>query len=62
MFQLRTRLGGSGTTADGTYTIAKEYIICTYPDTGSKVEVPYEFKDGEISLDTTSAFSVYENN
>ncbi len=62
VFQLRTRLGGSGTTADGTYTVAKEYIICTYPNTGYKVEVPYEFKDGEISLDTTSAFSVYENN
>lgn len=62
VFQLRTRLGGGATTADGTYTVAKEYIICTYTDTGYKVEVPYEFKDGEISLDTTAAFSVYENN
>lgn len=54
-FELRTSLG---TSKQGTYTVQKGYIFCTYPDTGYTVEVPYEFKDGDFKLDAVSAFDV----
>ena len=54
-FEVRTSIA----TSDGTYTVKKGYIFCTYPDTGYTVEIPYTLTDGEISLDTTGAFDVY---
>lgn len=54
-FEVRTSLG---TAQQGTYTVQKGYIFCTYPDTGYTVEIPYEFKDGEFELDAVSAFDV----
>lgn len=54
-FEVRTSLG---TAQQGTYTVQKGYIFCTYPNTGYTVEVPYEFADGEFKLDAVSAFDV----
>ena len=54
-FQVRTSLG---TTSDGTYTITNGYIMCTYPDTGYTVEIPYELVDGDVQLDVADAFDV----
>ena len=53
-FQVRTSIA----TSNGTYTVKKGYIFCTYPDTGYTVEVPYTLTDGNIELDLTDAFDV----
>ena len=60
-FELRAKIGGASTANSGTYSVRNGYIFCTYPDTGYTVEIPYEIKDGEIKLDTTTAFDVKSN-
>ena len=32
--------------------------MCTYPDTGYTVEIPYELVDGDVQLDVADAFDV----
>ena len=54
-FEVRTSLGTSNS---GTYSVRNGYLFCTYPDTGYTIEIPYEFADGDISLDLTDAFDV----
>lgn len=43
----------------GTYTVHEGYIFLHYKTTDSVVEVPYEFKDGQIELYLSDAFSLY---
>lgn len=53
-FEIRTALGKNS----GTYSIKNGYIFCTYPSNQYTVEIPYKLVNGDIDLDTVSAFSV----
>ena len=55
-FEVRTSLGSNG----GTYDVRNGYIFATYNSNNHTVEIPYEFKDGDIELDLNKAFSIYE--
>lgn len=55
-FEVRTKFGKNS----GTYSIKNGYIFCTYPNTQYTVEIPYEFVNGELDLDTIAGFSVYD--
>ena len=54
-FEVRTSLLKNS----GTYEVKKGYIVLNYK-TGSSIEVPYEYKNGEINLNLNDAFSIYE--
>lgn len=55
-FEVRSSFGANG----GTYEITKGYIRVTYSTNNETYNIPYEFVDGEISLDCNAAFSIYE--
>lgn len=55
-FEVRSGLGTSST---GTYSVKNGYIVCTYPDTGNTVEIPYEMVNGEMNLDVVAGFDVF---
>lgn len=57
-FELR---GAFGLSNVGTYEVQNGYIGLKYDNaTEVTIQVPYEFKDGNISLDCSTAFSIYE--
>ena len=45
-------LGGSN---GGTYEVTNAYIACTYSSNGVTLWIPYEFKNGDISIDLGAA-------
>ncbi len=55
-FEIRT----SYISNTGTYEVHNGYIYLHYTTSDNVVEIPYEFKDGEIELDCDTAFSIYE--
>lgn len=55
-FELRTNYSANG----GTYEVKKGFIYITYDTNNHTVKIPYEFKDGELNLDCSTAFSIYE--
>lgn len=55
-FELRTPLLNNS----GTYEVTKGYIVLNYKTGGDAIEIPYEFKNGEINLDCSTPFSIYE--
>ena len=55
-FELRTTLGSNG----GTYEVKKAFIYITYSTNNHTVKIPYEYKDGELYLHCSTAFSIYE--
>lgn len=54
-FEVRTSLG---VTNSGTYVVQNGYISCTYDSNNYTVNIPYEFTDGDIKLETADAFDV----
>lgn len=55
-FEVRTPLGNNS----GTYEVRKGYIFLYYKTSNDPLEIPYEFKNGEIYLSCSEAFGVYE--
>lgn len=55
-FEVRTNFGSNG----GTYEVKKGFIYVTYSTNNATIKIPYELKDGDISLYCESAFSIYE--
>ena len=56
-FEVRS-MGMSNT---GTYEVTNGFLLCTYPSNNHTVEIPYDFNsNGELTLECTKAFSIYE--
>ena len=55
-FEVRTPLGNNS----GTYEVRNGYIYLYYKTSNDPLEIPYEFKNGEIYLSCSEAFGVYE--
>lgn len=55
-FEVRTPLGNNS----GTYEVRKGYIFLYYKTSNDPLEIPYEFKNGEIYLSCSEAFGIYE--
>lgn len=51
-FKISSSLKGSQISNGGTYEIRKKVILLHY-DTGKTNQLPYEFKNGEVSLTGT---------
>lgn len=43
---------------EGTYSVKNGYVVCTYTESGTVVEIPYTWEDNDINLDVVSAFDV----
>ena len=54
------RMPSYNLTNTGTYTVRNGYIVLYYPSNQNEVFIPYEFKNGDISLDCVAAFDVNE--
>ena len=50
-YELRTSFNTSG----GTYVVKNGYIVCTN-DSGGTIEVPFTYEDGNVKVDSVSAF------
>lgn len=60
-FAVQGTINGSTTEPQqGTYSVKKGYIFCTYPGNNYTVEIPYTLTDGGIDLDVVTGFSVFE--
>lgn len=60
-FEVRAAINGAAATPNqGTYSVKKGYIYCTYPSNGYTVEIPYTINNGEVDLDVVAGFDVRE--
>ncbi len=57
IFELRTSIG---TTTGGTYVVRNGFISVTN-DIGNTTDIPWSWKDGEVDLETTTAYDVLDN-
>lgn len=58
-FEVTIRIGGSGMSNHGTYSVREGYIYLNYGnDKDPAVVIPYEIKGSDIELDVTSGFDV----
>lgn len=53
-FVVTTGFGENG----GSYSIKNDYIFCTYDSNGVTIEIPYELKNGDISIALDDAFDI----
>lgn len=60
-FEVRASINGaSPEPQQGTYTVKKGYVFCTYPGNNYTVEIPYTITNGVVELDPATGFDVSE--
>lgn len=56
-FTLTTSVSGSGITSNGTYRVAKGYIVLHYDTNDQYVNTPYRYENGDITIDNPFAIT-----
>lgn len=60
-FSVRATINGaSSEPQQGTYSVKKGYVFCTYPSNNYTVEIPYTITNGVVELDPVAGFNVSE--
>ena len=59
-FEVRASIGGAQSEPQqGTYSVKKGYIFCTYPSINYTVEIPYTIADGVVDIDAVAGFDIH---